>query len=402
MPALVAQEVQTAPACMGPKTFSLLLYSSLLAIPMDRQQPQPSPSTVPPARPQGQQNQQNQHNNDASGGDGSDAREPSAVPRSDADAGEGERRPIVVVDGGTSDRPVVLPSDGGVLRDSGLGNAVDLRADFVAAADATPPLNQTPPMQVPPVTEWPLCAGPGAPQLADGLLLYLRLDESGLDPVLSDSSSNKLSTTVSGLDSGGASWVGNGRRVGGLALAGGANGGWVSIGGTNTLNDAASGFAFSAWVRFPPGRPNNGVIAARRAEGPFGYLYRISVADGRLRAQLHTSNGFNADQIGNQLLPTDGRWMHVTVSYEINGVLGLFVNGTPYGAMRFGLQLGPENTPLIIGGAENVTRPAPGGLTTGLPIVDRMAGALDEVAFYKRPLTSIEVMALACGASPVP
>jgi hypothetical protein len=308
--------------------------------------------------------------------------------------------------GGSSGGDALSPTDAGSNPDLSAPKpdvAVDRpSSDAAPAMDAIPVHDVRPPMEVATPVDWPECTPPAAPNLPLGLLAHLRLDESGTSPVLADSSPNKLDATATGLGAGGATWV-SGRLRGALSLTGGVNGGSVKVGGTHLLNSAYEGFTFSTWARFPQGTPGNGVIASRRAEGPYGYLYRISVAGGRLRVQLHTANGSNADLTSDQVLPTNGRWMHIAVVYAtIPGSVALFVNGASFGSVKFSLQLGPENTPLVIGGAESIVRPPPGTIPPPITIIDRLPGALDEVSFFRRALTAPEVMALACGTLPVP
>ncbi|HEY0708736.1 MAG TPA: LamG domain-containing protein [Polyangia bacterium] len=313
--------------------------------------------------------------------------------------------------GGSGGGGASSSADGGPARDAsvdGLPSSPDAPVDrpvdvppteVAPVPDARPPVEVAPPAPV----DWPTCATvPAAPALATGLLVHLRLDETGLNPVLTDQSPSKLPASVAVLGSGG-SFISGARFGGGLKLNGGPNGSSISVGGTNVLNAAYDAFTFSAWLKFAAGKPADGVVASRRAEGPYGYLYRISISDGRLRVQIHTANGSNANFASDQPLPTDGRWMHVAVTYAINpGQVAIFVNGAAYGAVKFSLQLGPENTSLIVGGADSIVRPPQGTIPPPITIIDRLAASFDEVSFYKRALTPVEVMAIACGVSPVP
>ncbi|HEY0715398.1 MAG TPA: LamG domain-containing protein [Polyangia bacterium] len=308
--------------------------------------------------------------------------------------------------GGSVGIDAMTPVDGASPAEVGVPTpdaAVDRPLEVAPPVDANPPPPDVqPPMEVSQPVDWPICLSvPMTPGLATSLLVHLRLDEEGGNPVATDTSPNKVEAMVSGLPD--AAKRISGRLGRGLALTGGANGGYVRVNSTNVLNQAYDGFGFSAWLKFAPAKPGDGVIASRRAEGPYGYLYRISVNGGKLRTQIHTANGFKVDFESNQALPTDGRWMHVLVNYAINpGYVAMFVNGNPFGSVNSRLQLGPENTPLVFGGAESIVRPPMGTIPPPVTIIDRLPGAFDEVAFYKRTLTEPEIKALACGVSPVP
>lgn len=241
--------------------------------------------------------------------------------------------------------------------------------------------------------------GCGADDLTSGLLYFLPLDDGGKNPIVDEASPNNLEALVNNLETG-ASWTA-GRFGSALTLSGGGAGAWIRVGGqpsTPLLNSAFSAFSFSLWAKFPKGKPADGVILSRRAEGAKGFLYRISVSSGRLRAQLYTTNGNRSDVTANQALPIDGAWMHIAGTYAAGGQGGLqiFVNGTSVGRdALFALQLGDENTPAMIGAAED-----PLALTPSTSIIDRLTATIDDVAFYTRALPVSAIKALACGARP--
>ncbi|HEX3695429.1 MAG TPA: LamG domain-containing protein [Polyangia bacterium] len=272
---------------------------------------------------------------------------------------------------------------GGQAGTGGQDAAVDQPPD---AAEVAPP-------------DWPVCTPPsGVIDLSTGLIVYLQLDEDSGNPTINDSSVNHLVTTVNAL-LGGASWV-SGRFGSGLSLHGGTNGAWISVEGTDTsaVNKISDGITVSAWAKFPVGSPPDGSLLSRRAAGPKGYLYRFSVAGGQLRAQLHTANGTNVDLTANQPLPTDGRWMHLAMTYTDTGPtpgVELFVNGDTFGRVSFALQFGAEETALLMGGDED-----PAAVMPATAITNRFAGALDELAVYNLALSATQMKALACGAQP--
>lgn len=284
----------------------------------------------------------------------------------------------------------VVLSDAVVMSDLAMPDApADVGADIPAMVDA--------PADV--AFDWPNCVPPAAPNLATGVVFYLHLDETGGNPMIADASPNHLGVLVSNLGSG--VMATSGRFGGALSLAGGTNGGWITVGGVPSppaLNTIIDQVSLSVWVKFPPGPPPDGVLLSRQAAGAHGYLYRFSVAGGRLRAQLHTSNGNHADLIANRRLDESGRWIHLAVTYgDTRQGVELYLDGESAGTdPLFALQLGAENTPVLVGAGED-----PSAAVPSTTIIDRFAGTMDEVALFKRTLTSVEVKALACGAMPV-
>jgi hypothetical protein len=251
----------------------------------------------------------------------------------------------------------------------------------------------------PEVADWPVCTPPVVASLAQGLVAYLRLDDGPPDPVIADSSPNKLSVMLNQINPQTA-WT-SGRFGRALSLSGGAAGGYVTVGPPQKLNVVAANLSVSAWIKFPGGAASDGVVVGRRAAGAAGYHYLISVSANHLRVRLQSSNGLNADLTSNQPLPSGSQWMHLGVTYvadvAITNGLRLYVNGKPFGTMTFPLPFGTENTPLVVGAAEAPNRDLP-----STQIVDRLAAVVDEVALYNRVLSPDEITALACGAQPIP
>jgi hypothetical protein len=302
-------------------------------------------------------------------------------------------------DGSISDGP----SDGAV-------DAVDASANDGGAADGTDvaadeapdlPSDGHAPDSVdsaPDAADWPVCTPPVVTSLAQGLVAYLRLDDGPSDPLIADSSPNKLSAMLNQVDTMTA-WT-SGRFGRAITLPGGATGGYISIGPPQALNAISANLSVSLWIKFPGGAASDGTVVSRRAAGAAGYHYLISVAANHLRVRFHTSNGLFADLTSNQPLPSGSAWMHVGVTYVAavgtTDGLRLYVNGKPFGTMTFPLPFGAENTPVLVGAAEAPNRDLP-----STQIVDRLAAVVDEVALYNRVLTPEEITALACGTQPL-
>lgn len=251
---------------------------------------------------------------------------------------------------------------------------------------------------------WMVCPSvPAAPD-ATGLVLLLHLDEGPGQIDLVDACASKLEAALHP-DDPAVSWI-PGRSGMAVVLPGGTPGAWIAATGQPTpvaLNAIADQFSISLWVRFIDGKAADGVLVSRMAAGSRGYLYKLAIEKNYLRAGLYTTNGYHADLVSDQTLPEDGSWIHVAMTYRDLGDganptgVRLFVNGVPFGQQTFGLPIGPENTPLIIGAAQDTSHP-----TVDNVVVGQLKAAIDEVLIYRRALNVAEIKALACGALPSP
>lgn len=285
------------------------------------------------------------------------------------------------------DTPAIdVATDADAAGETMAADAQDVAADV--AADVLPEAGAD--------TGMPACP---AADLTTGLLVFLPLDDGGQNPDVDDQAPGQLDAFVNKLDTG-STWVA-GRFGSALSLNGGSSGAWITVGGAPpslSLNRIVSGFSFSLWVKFPKGKINDGVLISRRAEGAKGYLYELSVTNGRLEGQIYTTNGNHSDVTSNQTLLTDGNWMHIGAAYAMADGFQLYINGVPVGKdPMFGMAIGDETTALLIGGAED-----PQALFPTLSIVGQPRAALDDVAIYTTALSSTAFRALACGARPMP
>jgi hypothetical protein len=161
--------------------------------------------------------------------------------------------------------------------------------------------------------------------------------------------------------------------------------GWLSIGESMTVNAIAEQFTFSAWVK----RTGNGTLLARRSVGANGFLYRFFIQDGRLGLQINSSNGAHVDFLGATAVPT-GRFVHVAASYDAV-TARVFLDGNDVGFQSYGPNIGPENSPLIVGGRQDASL---------LNADDRFDGVVDELSVYNRALSNADIRALADGFVP--
>jgi hypothetical protein len=303
---------------------------------------------------------------DASGAGGGDA--PAGDRGAPAEASSD--RPA---DGGgpPTDRP---PADG-----PGPG-----QSDATGGGADRPPV-PPPDMRVPdaPVQQPPSAA------LARGLVLYLRLDDAPGSFNVRDSSGAANVVALRDLDPA-VAWV-DGRIGRAVALtAGSGGGGWLRAESSVAINGIGDGFTVSAWVRRPGGGAGNGGLVTRRAGGPGGFHYAVDIINSRLRARVNSANGYRADVSSMEPIP-DSQWAHLAASYDMK-VVRLYINGRLLGSQPYEHAIGPDNTPLVIGAAQEVTVPE--------VIGSRLDAVVDEVAVYQRALDAGEIGMLASGVQP--
>jgi hypothetical protein len=221
---------------------------------------------------------------------------------------------------------------------------------------------------------------PRGTDLQSGLTVYLRLDDGTGSSNARDSSGNGNTGRLERLDPQRA-WV---PGLYGTALAFDGQG-WVAIGESASINAINEGFGFSAWIR----RTGDGTILARRSVGANGFLYRFFVEGGKLGVQINSSNGARADLLSSRTVPAR-ELVHVAASYDLTTVR-LFIDGSDAGIQSYGLNIGPENSPLNVGSRQDATL---------VGADDIFAGVIDELAVYNRALSAQDVRALAAGFQP--
>lgn len=262
----------------------------------------------------------------------------------------------------------------GGLAEAGLPREPDTA---VAPPDASPDTRPDPDGSPADASE----GGP-PPQVApgEGRVLYLRLDDMPAGLVARDDSGHRNMATL--VD------FGLGRRPPGrygtaLAFGGGDQGGWIRVDSSASINGVRTAFTIAAWVHAPDGSAPSGTLLSRRASGPGGFIYRLQVIDGGLRARINSANGYNADVVSPTPLAR-GRWVHVAATFDLLRVR-TYVDGMPAGDGPYGHSIPDEVSPLLVGGAES----SPGVVT------DRFVGRLDEVLLYDRALGPGDIEGLA-------
>jgi hypothetical protein len=242
------------------------------------------------------------------------------------------------------------------------------------APPAPPPAPPAPAPAPPPRPEPRPGPPPAGTDLLGGMVLYFKLDDGVGQTTARDSSGNGNTGTLESLDARRA-WV-DGKFATGIDTAAQ---GWVAVKESASVNGITDGFGFSAWIL----RRGNGTILARRSVGAFGFLYRFFVQDGKPGLQINSSNGARVDLLGSRGIPAN-RWVHVAATFDRQNAR-LFLNGAEVGAQQYGLNIGPENSPIEIGAAQDETLVGAG---------DRFDGIIDEVSIFNRALSTADVRAL--------
>jgi hypothetical protein len=206
------------------------------------------------------------------------------------------------------------------------------------------------------------CAAAG---LADGLLLYLPLDESS-GPVASDRSATAASASVAG----NAAWApGDGAFGGALYLAGGRDGGISVAHDYGVLPEAT----IAAWVRVtdPPAPRWDYVLDTRDRDvaEEDGATYLGRDRDARLR---YGDFAANADTYPR------GQWTHIAIAVD-SRASDLYVDGELVDTWDGGdINVGAR---LTLGNRHTFT--------------DALHGALDDVALWDRKLNALDVLQIA-------
>jgi hypothetical protein len=214
------------------------------------------------------------------------------------------------------------------------------------------------------------------PPILEGVepVAYWRLDEPGETIVARDSSLNRVHATAVGINA-------TDGRVGGAIRFDGQQAHLAAA----LPNDAAVG-AIEAWVRMQAIPGNRQAILTNAGAG----MGLIVLAGGQPCAALPGQDGLIHHATGPDALPV-GSWCHLVASIdEGNGHLALYLDGKRVADVPFG-GLGTIDRQIRIGG---------NGSSAGL------AGDLDEVRLWPRPLTPAEVLGLCAagrdGRSPRP
>jgi hypothetical protein len=248
-----------------------------------------------------------------------------------------------------------------------------------AGLDAQQPVDSPPP-------DAPVAPGT---RLAEGLVLYFKLDEQAGSGTAADSSGHGNRGALANLDVSRA-WA-PGRFGRALELPGGSTAGWLSVAPSPSLNLVANGLSISVWVRAGPATAERSTIVARRSVGAGGFLYSLHLRGDRPGFWLNSSHGARAEGNSSRALPSD-RWIHLALVHdEARLSARLYQDGDLVAASVSLLGFAPEVTPLIIGGSQGASASS---------IIDPFAGTVDEVAVYDRPLNVAEVRALAAGYQP--
>lgn len=170
---------------------------------------------------------------------------------------------------------------------------------------------------------------------------------------------------------------------------------WFEVADDPSLNFGTGDLTIECWIKT---EHQFGVILDKRWSffpphfGPRGYSMFISA--GRLSFKLLAHHGSSEVTSPNQVV--DGKWHHVAVSVDRNGVQPHFMNLYVDGELEHSI---PNPTSGIVDnmGALNIGRVDPDACPTSwtpchIPSTPNgFDGALDELAFYKRALSEVDI-----------
>jgi hypothetical protein len=172
-----------------------------------------------------------------------------------------------------------------------------------------------------------------------------------------------------------------------ISLSGGTAGGYVRVDSPD-FNSISASFTISAWIRQGSSSSPDGVILSRFSSSQNGDAYSLRISQNRLRGLVNIISGYHADLSAPMAVAFDV-WTHVAMTYDSRNVR-LYIDGALVAAAPYLLGIAPDLTAVLVGAG-------------GAPdmVVDRLPGALDDVALYARALVPADITALARGVRPL-
>ncbi|HEY0705926.1 MAG TPA: LamG domain-containing protein, partial [Polyangia bacterium] len=264
-------------------------------------------------------------------------------------------------------------------------------------------------VEVGPPADWPECPdnakAVAQTEIDNGVVVYVPFEDESTSVMLDDWSVNPHRVLPKDLDltTAQTSTARFGKAVD-LAKGTGGLRGYVTVDSSAPIN-AIPAFTLAAWIKFPSGKPSDGIIISRRFR-MFGLLYNLEIVNGNiLRGQIFSGRQGNlAGMIAapaSRPIPQTTKWIHVAMTFQRSPDnspqpgMSLYIDGTLVNEAPFPYALGQDLGPLVIGGGEdeamNFANP---------PVTRRLGTLIDEVAVYGRALPASVVKALACGARP--
>jgi RNA polymerase sigma-70 factor (ECF subfamily) len=221
--------------------------------------------------------------------------------------------------------------------------------------------------------------------LRQGLLGYWRLDDGFGSPVARDSSGNGNDCQLRNLDPQ-ADWT-DGPLTGALNLNGR---GWLECTHYESLARLSNEVTVAAWVKKPTATHGMHTLISRQKGNDHDDAFLLGFGNDKL---LFASSPWG--MLLKYPFPVGDRWVHVAGTRAADGTARLFINGEE---VTHGMSGHPEGS---IGGGTNGMF-----VGAGLNVPDTrrptevLEASVDEVAVYKRALSSEEVAALAAGTQP--
>jgi hypothetical protein len=228
------------------------------------------------------------------------------------------------------------------------------------------------------------------PKPDDGLVLYLKLDESS-GITAADATTNANPGTLVNFLSPDTNWV-PGVINGALSFSqGGPAADAVAVPFQPYLDFGANPFSLSVWAKGPPGQTDSGGLLCKGLPG--GESYCIDIYGGTYRFFVRNSLGQNLANLTIQTATApNNQWQHLAVSYDPSTTQSrMYVNGVLAGTGGTADLLFSDTSTLDVGARQS---------TSGY--VYNWTGRLDDVRVYGRAITPLEARALAYQGFPPP
>jgi hypothetical protein len=282
----------------------------------------------------------------------------------------------------TAPAPTSGPSDASVAADAGPPPPMPPPPMPVPPMPPPPPMPVPPPVVLPPPPDAaPAEVDAAVGRLAQGLVLWLQMDDPVQSMFARDASGNDNRASLRGLDPGRA-WVPG--RIGGaldLQAGDGSGHGQLVVDNSSSLNRIKSTFTLAVWIFRPTDR--HGTIVARRTMGG-GAIYQVEIGAGdALEVLINEASGQRLLLSTEAKVPAN-RFVHLAVTCD-GKAIRMYLDGQVVANAPYTTPLMSTGTPLLIAPDLRADPQAP------------LFPRVDDLRLYDRALSGDEVSALALG-----
>jgi hypothetical protein len=161
---------------------------------------------------------------------------------------------------------------------------------------------------------------------------------------------------------------------------------FVEITHSSTLDNLQNGLTVMAWVNRTADSSWNTVISREIKDGPSEY-FGLAIVKNKALFSMDPDGAHYKNIKSAEDMPI-GKWIHLAGTYD-NSEFKLYVNGKLVNSQKMDIPTRQDDeNPVIIGGNTN---------TRGKVWVDCFHGKIDDVRFYNKALTAVQIAGMAIG-----